>query len=255
MVQALIGHTGFVGGNLQRQDAFDLTYNSSNIRDIEGRSIDRVVCAGVSAVKWWANKNPEEDWSRIRELIDRLSKVEAGCFTLISTIDVYNPPREVTEDHRPDEATLHPYGLHRLRLEDFVRRRFSRSHIVRLPALFGPGLKKNAIYDLMNDNMTEVINPASSFQWYPLRRLKADLELVETNELGLINFATQPITMREIHQRFFASCAMGAKASAEARYDMRTKHSTIFGRGDDYMLSRDDVLAELSIYLSMESVT
>ena len=253
MVQALIGHTGFVGGNLLRQEAFELRFNSSNIQDIEGRSLDRVVCAGVSAVKWWANKNPEEDWSRIHALIDHLSNLEVGCFTLISTIDVYNPPNNVTEDDRPDEAALHPYGLHRLRLEDFVRRRFSRCHIVRLPALFGAGLKKNAIFDLINDNMMEVINPASSFQWYPVRRLRADLEIVETSGLSLVNFAAPPLTMGEIHRRFFPSRAMGAKANAEAHYDMRTKHSDVFGRADGYILSRDDVFAELAAYLSAES--
>ena len=50
----LIGYTGFVGGNLARQYAFDDCYNSRNIEQIRGRSYDLVVCCGVSAVKWQA---------------------------------------------------------------------------------------------------------------------------------------------------------------------------------------------------------
>ena len=72
MSQALIGHTGFVGANLLRQGAFDATFNSSSIEAIRGRDFDRVVCAGVTAVKWWANQNPEEDRSRILGLIGHL---------------------------------------------------------------------------------------------------------------------------------------------------------------------------------------
>ena len=58
---ALIGHTGFVGGTLLRQCPFDATFNSRNIQDIRGGHFDRIVCAGVSAVKWLANKEPEAD--------------------------------------------------------------------------------------------------------------------------------------------------------------------------------------------------
>ena len=41
---------------------------------------------------------------------------------------------------------LHPYGRNRLELEDLVRKEFD-TLVVRLPALFGKGLKKNFIYD------------------------------------------------------------------------------------------------------------
>ncbi len=254
MTQALIGYTGFVGGNLLRQDEFEATYNSANIAEIEGRRFERLVCAGVTAVKWWANKNAEEDRRRIEGLIAYLSKVKVECFTLISTVDIYNSARDVTEDDRPDESTLHPYGLNRLHLEDFVKARFPRVHIVRLPALFGAGLKKNAIYDLMHDNMTDVINRASSFQWYPLRRLKDDLDLVERGGVELINFVTPPVSMQEIHQRFFAASPMGANANAAAHYDIRTKHAGLFGRDDGYVLSREEVLGELGAYLDAERV-
>lgn len=252
MVKALIGFTGFVGSNLQRQRHFDATFNSSNISDIDGRGFSKIVCAGVAAVKWWANKNPEEDWQKISGLIDHLSTVEADVFTLISTVDVYGAPLGVTEDDRPDERDLHAYGINRLRLEDFVAKRFPQHHIVRLPALFGSGLKKNAIYDLMNDNMVEVINPASSFQWYPVARLADDLDIIEASKVRLVNTVTPPISMATIRDRLFPETQIGAKASGEAHYDIGTVHAALFGQSGRYMMSSEEVLADLQHYVSGE---
>ena len=58
---ALIGHTGFVGSNLASQHGYTDCFNSRNIGEIAGRCYDTVVCAGVQAVKYWANQHPEED--------------------------------------------------------------------------------------------------------------------------------------------------------------------------------------------------
>ena len=51
MKTALIGSTGFVGGNLQRQAAFDDGYHSRNIESLAGKSYDLIVCAGAPAVQ------------------------------------------------------------------------------------------------------------------------------------------------------------------------------------------------------------
>jgi hypothetical protein len=48
-MDALIGHSGFVGTNLHRQRPFDYLYNSKNIGDICGRSFELIVCAGIPA--------------------------------------------------------------------------------------------------------------------------------------------------------------------------------------------------------------
>lgn len=149
---ALIGHTGFVGGELSRQRDFTAVFNSSNIESIRGQTFDRIVCAGVSAVKWLANKEPKRDWVSIQRLMECLSNVSAADFVLISTIDVYRQTAGLTENDAPSTEGLHAYGLHRLRLESFIAERFPGHAIVRLPALFGTGLKKNALYDLLHDN-------------------------------------------------------------------------------------------------------
>jgi len=239
---ALIGHTGFVGSTLASQRRFASHFNSATIGEIDGRSFDEVICAGVSAVKWWANQNEAEDRSRIEGLMRHLATIRAGRFVLISTIDVYRDPQEVDEADIPGRDGLHAYGRNRLMLEDFVRERFADHLIVRLPALFGAGLKKNALYDLMHNNRLGVINPRSLFQWYPLDRLSADLERLREARLCVLNMATEPVSMEEIRTSFFPTRAIGAEAAPAARYDMRTRHAALFGGSGPYMMRRPTVL-------------
>ena len=139
---ALIGHTGLVGSNLLASQHFDTLYNSANIGDIAGRSYRNIVCAGVTAVKWWANQNPDQDRRRIESLIAHLDQVETEMFTLISTVDVYPDCSQVNESTPIELNGLHPYGRNREMLEAFVARRFPRHLIVRLPAVFGRGRPK-----------------------------------------------------------------------------------------------------------------
>ncbi|OYU41768.1 MAG: hypothetical protein CFE44_27865, partial [Burkholderiales bacterium PBB4] len=97
MKPALIGYTGFVGATLDVALAPTHRYRSTNIDEIRGESVDRVICAGVQAMKWWANLHPDEDLSGIARLLDPLTEVKADRFTLVSSIDVYPAPRLVDE--------------------------------------------------------------------------------------------------------------------------------------------------------------
>ncbi len=246
---ALIGHTGFVGATLVAAGAYDATYNSGNIGTIAGRSFRRVVCAGVSAVKWRANLEPEADRAGIQTLIDALATVAAEHFVLISTIDVYPVPVGVDERDAAGGVTLHPYGRHRFALEQFVRQHFASHSIVRLPALFGAGLKKNALFDLMHDHRTEAIDPEARFQWYPLARLTADIETIVAARVGLINVTAEPITMALLRARFFPTARLGEPTPDPAQYDVRSIHDRLLGGRHGYHLAAADVLAAMGRFL------
>lgn len=252
---ALIGHTGFVGGTLYRRRAFAATYNSANIEDICGAQFDTVFCAGASAVKWLANKEPVRDWQSIHRLIDCLRTVRARRFVLISTIDVYARPVGVTERDRPETEGLHPYGLHRLRLEAFVAERFPAHTIVRLPGLFGTGLKKNAVYDLIHRNETYKIPANGVFQWYPTQRLADDLDRIAAAGLGLINLTAEPIEMTAIAERFFADVPLGPAAAVPPLYDFRSVHDRLLGGERGYHLSAAAVLDALAAFIGAERMT
>lgn len=150
MKKALIGYTGFVGSNIDSKTEFDYKFNSKNINEIKGKSFDLIVCAGVRAQKWFANQYPQEDFNQIEELIKILEQVNTKKFVLISTIDIYKNPNNVNENTKIEVEGLHSYGRNRYYLEKWVENHFDNHLIVRLPALFGDGLKKNFIYDLIN---------------------------------------------------------------------------------------------------------
>ncbi len=146
----LIGHTGFVGGALLRQTGFDACYNSASIAAIAGERFGTLVCAAAPGSMVEANRAPERDAAAIEGLIARLGTVEAERFVLVSSIavlaDFAGGDDEGTEAFRQELA----YGRHRRRLEAFVEERFPSHLIVRLPALFGAGLRKNFLFDLLN---------------------------------------------------------------------------------------------------------
>jgi len=243
--RALIGHTGFVGSNLDRQLAVTDRYNSRNVGEMRGQSYDEIVCAGVRAVKWWANQNPEADWAGIVTLLDALSGVKAGRFTLISTVDVYRDPVGVDEATLIDAAGLHPYGLHRWRVEDFVRRTFANAQIVRLPGLFGPGLKKNLIYDVMTGGDLSGFDARSSFQFYDLARLGHDLAVAGGVDAPVVNLAVEPVTVSQVVGQLTGDSYAHHTARPPVRYDFRTRFAAAWGREGGYVVTAAECLAAI----------
>ena len=158
MKKGLIGYTGFVGSNLDNQIKFDEKYNSKNIYQIKEKEFNIVYCAGVSAVKWFANQNPQKDIAGINSLIENLKTIKTKTFVLISTIDIYPSFGDIDEDTMPDISKQDTYGKNRYYLENWVKNNFENYLIVRLPALFGKGLKKNFIYDLLNPIPSTIVN-------------------------------------------------------------------------------------------------
>jgi len=250
MGNGIVGHTGFVGSNLCQQTTFDCFYNSTNIQEIEGKSFETLVFSGAPANKWIANKEPGKDWQNLAHIMALLKTVQAKQLVLISTVDVI-PPSDVPRDESVDCAVgqNHAYGTHRLALEQFMRAHFQKVLIVRLPGLFGPGLKKNVIYDLMHDNMLAAINPASSFQYYDISRLWTDIGVALAHQLELVHLFTQPIATQVILQRYFPDKQVGQTPGPEAHYDHRTRYAQLFGGSGGWIESADAVLARLGVYL------
>jgi hypothetical protein len=79
-----------------------------------------------------------------------IKKINAKQVVLISTIDVYKDPFNVDEETLIDTDGLHPYGMNRYILEQWVEREYNESLIVRLPGLYGKNIKKNFIYDMIH---------------------------------------------------------------------------------------------------------
>jgi nucleoside-diphosphate-sugar epimerase len=246
-MRGLIGYTGFVGGNLLDQTKFDRLYNSKNIDEIKGEKFKLLICAGASAVKWKANNFPEEDLASIQNLIDHLKEVECEEFVLISTVDVYKDPIAVNENTKIDAESLSPYGKHRFLLEQFCVGNFPKVTIIRLPGLFGRGLKKNIIYDFIHNNCINLIHSENVFQFYNLERLYQDIEIALKNDIPLMNFATEPVSVRDVVKCAFKKDFTQKMDNKPVFYDMKTLHAGLFHDGkSDYIASKEEVLEEIS---------
>jgi nucleoside-diphosphate-sugar epimerase len=246
MKTALIGYTGFVGSNLLRERSFTRRYRSTNVETIAREHFDLVVCAGAPAVKWKANQDPLADRASLGRLMAALERLKTKRFVLVSTVDVYGQVNGVDEDCPPTGAT--PYGRHRLELEQFVARRF-HALIVRLTALFGPGLKKNAIYDLLNDNQVEKIDGRAVFQFYDVRRLWRDIRIAAGAGLPLVHLATEPVSMAEVARLAFGIESLNHLPATPPAYDLRTRHAELYGGADGYICRKERVLANLAEFV------
>ena len=189
---AIIGYSGFIGSNLLNQykkkyKKIDL-FNSKNIFKISSNNFYKTVfCAAMTAAKWIANKYPNKDKQNTLKLIKNLKKIKTELFVLISTIDVH---------------FNHAYGKNRKMLENFVKNNFKNYLIIRLPGVFGIGLKKNIIYDLINKNELEKIYSNDYFQWYDLNLLKKNIENLTTNKNKVYEFYSKPIENKKIINLF-----------------------------------------------------
>lgn len=255
MFNSLIGYSGYVGGTLLKQKSFTSLYRSTNIGDIDDQSFDTVVCAGAPAQKWIANREPEADRQKIEELIAHLKTVQCKTFILISTVDVFKNPIGVDEDTPVEESGLHAYGLHRRLLETFIEEHFPNHLIVRLPGLVGPGLRKNVIFDFLNDNNLQAIDSRGVFQFYPMVNLWYDIQTALNAGLKLVHLTAEPVSVENISQLGFGKSFTHTLANPAATYDLRTKHAQVFGASGGYQYSTRETILAVRAYAQSEPLT
>ena len=150
MKDILVGYTGFVGSNIAAKHHFEGLYNSKNIKEAYGSNPDLLVYSGIRAEMFLANKYPEKDLASMDEAIGNIRQINPKRLVLISTISVYDSPVGIDEDAEITTASLSAYGKNRHYLEEWAMKHCPGSLIVRLPALYGEGIKKNFIYDLIH---------------------------------------------------------------------------------------------------------
>lgn len=249
---ALIGHTGFVGSTLKKQHAFSHAYRSTDIQDLEGKELDMVICAGAPAKKWLANQKPDEDRACIEKLISILRTIKAKQFVLISSVDVFVCPLNVNESTEVETANLHPYGLHRFQLEQFVATQFPSHVIIRLPGLVGPGLRKNIIFDFLHNNNIDKIDHRSIFQFYPMVNLWSDIQIALQSGLGLVHLTAEPCSVAEVSMEGFGIPFSNAILSEPPNYDLRSLYADVFGGQGHYQYSRRESIQAIRAYAQSE---
>lgn len=252
--QALIGASGFVGTTLRAQRSFSAYYRSTDIDQIDGRSYDLVICAGAPAAKWQANQQPQADLANLQRLAGHLTRVRARRLILISTVDVLRMPPAADETAIVDAERCDAYGRHRAWLEDVVREHFAEHLIVRLPGLFGRGLRKNFIYDLLHSGDSAWTDAESRFQFYDMARLNDDLQQAELSFSGAatVHFATAPVKAAAVAREVFGIEFTNRTAAGPVDYDLQTVHAAHWGVRGPYLYDDGETLARLRAFVAAE---
>jgi len=176
----------------------------------------------------------------------------------VSTVCVYGASDRCDEDTVSDPKMLTPYGRNRRWLEDELASTFPTLRL-RLPQLFGPGIKKGLVYDLANDHRVECIRPDGVFQYYDLTRLWRDVNIARRAGLSVLNLATPPVVHRDLTSDVFGTELGETRdrpdespfASMYTR-NMTTRHASFFGRSGDYLLTRDEELDAIRSFVELD---
>lgn len=243
MKDALIGWTGFVGQELLLNLPNADIYNSKNIDTLCGKEYNYIYFAGLPAEKWKINQNSEVDKENLNSIMEILKCVKCNKFILISTVDIFNCSIQQEEDGQV--FAKHPYGIHRRQMEEFIRSYYNSYLIVRLPGLFGTGLKKNIIYDLIFSNNIEQLTLDSEFQYYNVSNLYDDIQKCIRYNYSIVNLVSEPISVRKVVSTFFPQYIENCKGTNIVKYKLGTKYMQLYQ-------SADIIMEQLGTYIDFE---
>jgi nucleoside-diphosphate-sugar epimerase len=152
----LIGGGGFVGSAFARsceaagRDCVVLTRDTYS-RHI-GEACDALINANGNSRKPLAREAPVREFdASVRTVRASLEDFRYNRYIHLSSCDVYpncSSPAATDEDQVLNPAEQSTYGFHKYLAEQCVRNRAKDHLIFRLGGFVGPGLKKNAIFDI-----------------------------------------------------------------------------------------------------------
>lgn len=154
----ILGGNGFVGSayaRLLKERNLEFTVISRENYGLHvGEHCDVLINANGNSRKYLADQDPRLEFdASVRTVTHALEDFKADFVIHLSTGDVYpdqSAPDRTCEDQSIDVSRLSRYGLHKFLAENLVRGVSSRHIIMRMGGFVGPGMKKNAIFDMMN---------------------------------------------------------------------------------------------------------
>lgn len=250
-MKLLIGNTGLVGTTILESEHFDYTFNSKNINEFVNiaQDGDELFLTCLPATKWLVNKNLQADLDNINNIISIISQKHYSKIILISTIDVYCDNKLYEDESYDIRVNKLSYGTNRYLFELMVRDlvKTDSLKIFRLPALFNKHIKKNILFDLINNNNIDQINVNTMFQWYNLDNLSKDIRYFERQypDTNLFNLFTEPIKTEDIVKLFDGAINKVDNTKDWFTYDYYTNLSI-----DNYILSRNKVFEQIKTFIN-----
>jgi nucleoside-diphosphate-sugar epimerase len=156
-VITIIGGNGFVGSAYVRllaaRGIAHQVVTRKNYDDLKGTSCNVLINANGNSRKFLAIREPLKEFDEsVRSVARSLEDFRCESYVFLSSGDVYpdqSSPLITCEDQSIDPAGQSRYGLHKSLAEQLVRNSGCPWLILRMGGFVGPGLKKNAIFDML----------------------------------------------------------------------------------------------------------
>ena len=108
------------------------------------------------------------------------------------------------------------------------------------------------IFQKLGFSALDFTDSRSVFQFYPLSRLWKDICTALAADIRLWNPATEPVSAAEIYRYLTGENFVNEYSVTPVLYDYRTKYAELFGGKDGYIMSKQQVLNEIRIFVEKE---
>ncbi len=168
----ILGGRGLVGSGFARYcertgRPFSVIHRE-NYASYAGQSCDLLVNANGNSSKILALRDPKQDFeASVSSVRASLEDFRYKRYVHVSSCDVYpdcSSPETTREELPLDSARQTSYGFHKLLAEQCVQHAADDWLILRFGGFVGPGLKKNAIYDILQGGPL-FLDPDSELQF------------------------------------------------------------------------------------------
>lgn len=174
----VVGAKGFIGSALAAEAAargYAVTaVDLDNYAECRGTEADLLINAAGNSRKFIDARDPVKGFElSVTSVMHALHDFRYGFYVQLSSGAIYpheDDPRLNGEDAPLPLSEMTGYGFHKWMAEQLVRHFAPRHLILRMGGFVGPGLRKNAMFDLLTQRPL-FVHPDSEFQYMDTREL------------------------------------------------------------------------------------
>ncbi|MDE7031271.1 MAG: NAD(P)-dependent oxidoreductase [Lachnospiraceae bacterium] len=89
----------------------------------------------------------------------------------------------------------------------------------------------------------------STFQFYSLGRLWEDIQIALSEDITVLNVATEPVTAAELYKTLTGEVFKNELKGTPVMYDFRTTYASKFGGRGGYICSKEEILADVRMFV------
>jgi nucleoside-diphosphate-sugar epimerase len=205
----VIGAKGFIGSAVAAEAAArgyaTTAVDLDNYDAAKGGAFDLLIHAAGNSKKYIDDRDPLKGYElSVASTMNALHDFRFSFCVLMSSGAIYpdeGDPRNNDERTELAPERMSRYGFHKWMAEQLVRHYAPRRLIVRMGGFVGPGLRKNAVFDLLSGGAL-FVHPDSEFQFMDTRALaKAVFSLYEASpdDARLLNLSAKgTVSVRQI---------------------------------------------------------